>query len=123
MAISLTQNTKLPQFKNNGDSDASPDNIPSQFLLFRGLEPSVTEELLSKGAAKLLKSDEADATLTAAKSTTVKVASTSSVAHAGARPRSIRRVFLAKDRRSGDSWRYGFIEFADVKVCEMHPPA
>jgi len=107
----------MPNFRNNGDSDVSPDAIPSQFLLLRGLEPSVTEELLSKGASKLLKADDAATTgESASKPSTVKVASTSSVAHAGARQGCIRRVFLIKDKRTDESWRYGFVEFAEVKV-------
>lgn len=115
----------MPQFRNTGDSDVSPDTTPSQFLLFRGLEPSVTEELLSKGALKLLRADDAAsaASVLNTRSATVKVASTSSVASAGARQGSIRRVLLVKDKRTTDSWRYGFVEFAAVKVRDLHLPS
>lgn len=109
---------KVPQSRNIGDSDASTNAVPSQFLLFRGLENSVTEELLSRGATKLLKLDETASAANDAtgKAASVKVASTSSVANAGARQGSIRRVFLVKDKRTHDSWRYGFVELATVKV-------
>lgn len=118
VAISLTQSIKIPQSRNVGDSDVATDAIPSQFLLLRGLEASVTEELLAKGASKLLKPEDISSTPNDSngKTSTVKVASTSSVANAGARQGSIRRVFLVKDKRTNDSWRYGFAEFATVKV-------
>ena len=110
-----------PEFTNTGDSDVSPDSTPSQYLLFRSLEPSVSEELLAKGAAKLLKADEASASVGsfASKESTTKIASTSTVAHAGAQQGSIRRVLLVRDRRSDESWRYGFVEFATVEVSEI----
>ncbi|KAI9719152.1 MAG: hypothetical protein M1828_006334 [Chrysothrix sp. TS-e1954] len=93
-----------------GDNDLALNDQPSQFLIFRGLEPSVTEELLVKGAAKLLYHTEAGSNGVAAD----KNALPTSTANArGASPDSIRRVFVIKDRRSGESWRYGFVEFAN----------
>lgn len=100
---------------NTGDNDASPDNTPSQFLLFRGLEPSVTEELFTKGVAKLFKpagSSTAPSQSTNKKS--AKVASTTGDSNLGAREGTLRRVLLVRDRRSNESWRYGFAEFATI---------
>jgi G-patch domain len=102
---------------NNGDNDVAPDSSPSQFLLFRGLEPSVTEELLAKGVAKLYKPSNASSQ--AANNSLkkgAKVASTTGDSNLGAREGSLRRVLLVRDRKSNESWRYGFAELATVEV-------
>ena len=106
---------------NTGDNDAAPEGTPSQFLLLRGLESSVTEELLAKGVAKLYKpfsatgSQEPPANVKKG----AKVASTTGDSNLGARDGSIRRVLLVRDRRSNESWRYGFAEFATVEVLSQ----
>lgn len=107
-----------PQYMNSGDSDASPNGAPSQFLLIRSLEPSVTEDLLAKGVAKLIKPsrDQATPAKTTSKKGNTKVASTTGDANLGAKEGSLRRVLLIRDRRSNDSWRYGFAEFATIEV-------
>lgn len=100
---------------NIGDNDESPDNTPSQFLLFRGLEPSVTEELFARGVAKLFRSGGAtSASSQAANKKSSKVASTTGDSNLGAREGTLRRVLLIRDRRSNESWRYGFAEFATI---------
>lgn len=89
--------------------------MPSQFLLFRGLEPSVTEELFVRGVAKLFKPGgftSASSQPTNKKS--AKVASTTGDSNLGAREGTLRRVLLVRDRRSNESWRYGFAEFATI---------
>lgn len=101
----------MPNFKNTGDSDVSTDSAPSQFVLFRGLEASVTEELLLKGASKLFVESDFQTKLQPGK-----IVSTSTVAQAGAQPGTIRRVLLIKDKRTGNSWRYGFVEYMTVAV-------
>lgn len=104
---------------NTGDSDVSPDNTPSQYLLFRGLESTVSEEVLAKGATKLYRANDAPTTEeTNSFSATTKITSTSKVANAGARHRCIRRILLVRDRRTGESWRYGFVEFAAVEDAQ-----
>ncbi|KAF2674884.1 hypothetical protein BT63DRAFT_381570 [Microthyrium microscopicum] len=103
----------LPQL-NTGDSDVSLDGTPSQFLLLRGLETSVTEELLSKGVAKLYKVSEADAN----KKAGAKVSSTTATSNFGAQEGSLKRVFVVRDRLSDDSWRYGFAEFHSVEDAQ-----
>ena len=106
-------------YTNTGDSDVSPDGAASQFLLFRGLESSVTAQLLAKGAAKLYKSSscsEQPAAIPATKKAGTKVSSTTSGANLGAREGSLRRVLMIKDRKTDESWRYGFVEYASVEV-------
>jgi len=100
-------------FAANGDSDASPDNAASQFLLIRGLEPGVTEELLGKGVSKLYKSKAPSPTEPAA-GKKLKSSSTSTDTGLGAEVGSLRRVLLIRDRKTNDSWRYGFAEFNSV---------
>ncbi|MCJ1245591.1 hypothetical protein MMC30_002795 [Trapelia coarctata] len=115
MAIFGNNPPKPSEFLNSGDSDASPDGVPSQFLLLRGLEPTVTEDLLAKGVAKLYKPSGGVApSNTTSKKGNAKVASTTGDANLGAKEGSIRRVLLVRDRRSNESWRHGFAEFASV---------
>ncbi|KKZ60702.1 hypothetical protein EMCG_04629 [[Emmonsia] crescens] len=109
-----------PRVANNGDNDVAPDGTPSQFILLRGLEASVTEELLAKGVAKLYKpspGSEGHSALPPAKKG-AKVASTTGDSNLGAREGSIRRVLLIRDRRSNESWKYGFAEFATVEDAQ-----
>src|SRR5277367_2428520 len=91
---------RLAKAANVGDNDASPDNTPSQFLLLRGLEPSVSEELLAKGVAKLYKPSGPSAPIkqTPGKKT-AKVASTTGDANLGARGGTLRRILLVRDRK------------------------
>ena len=103
------------QFINNGDNDAAPDSVPSQFLLVRGLDPSTSEEVLAKGMSKLLKGSDTRPAITQSKKTS-KVASTTSSANLGAQEGSIRRVLIVKDKRTNDNWRFGFAEFHSVDV-------
>lgn len=107
-----------PQYMNSGDSDASPNGTPSQFLLIRNLEPTVTEDLLAKGVAKLYKPGRRSSppAATASKRNNAKVASTTGDANLGAKEGSLRRVLLVRDRRNNESWRYGFAEFATIEV-------
>lgn len=107
------------QYTNSGDSDVSPNGTPSQFLLLRGLEPTVSEELLAKGVAKLYKPKRKQSPPSAAmpKKGSAKVASTTGDANLGAKEGSLRRILLIRDRRSNESWRYGFAEFASIEVA------
>ncbi|KAL4873553.1 hypothetical protein BDV12DRAFT_80616 [Aspergillus spectabilis] len=106
-----------PRVDNNGDNDAAPEHQPSQFLLFRGLEASVTEELLAKGVAKLYRPNSSEGT-SGTQRKGAKVASTTGDSNLGAREGSIRRVLLVRDRRSNESWRYGFAEFATIQDAQ-----
>lgn len=101
----------------------SPDSTPSQYLLFRQLESTVTEELLSKGAAKLYKvaADGSSSLGATTKQSNSKITSTTAKSQFGAPENSLRRVLLVKDRRTGESWRYGFAEFATIDVSYPCP--
>src|ERR1700749_1906474 len=89
----ITSNTSLeyslgppveePKQANTGDSDASLDYTPSQFLLLRGLETSVSEEMLAKGVAKFYKVSDGQVA-EPAKKPGAKVSSTTSSSNFGA---------------------------------------
>ena len=86
--------------------------------MFRGLEPSVTEELLSKGVAKLYKTNERSQVGSGpANKGGAKVQSTTSSSNVGAQEGTVVRVFVVRDRKSGESWRFGFAEFKTAEVC------
>ena len=110
-----------PQYMNSGDSDVSPNGAPSQFLLIRGLEPTVSEDLLAKGVAKLYKPSRrlSPPANVISKKSSAKVASTTGDANLGAREGSLRRILLVRDRRNNESWRYGFAEFASIDVSNF----
>ena len=103
----------------SGASDASLDGTASQFLLLRGLEPTVTEDLLAKGVAKLYKPSRksSPSIANALKKGNAKVASTTGDSNLGAKEGSLKRVLLVRSRKTNESWRYGFAEFATVEVC------
>ncbi|KAH0844176.1 hypothetical protein AYO21_11532 [Fonsecaea monophora] len=107
--------TKPP---NVGDNDASPDNRPSQFLLLRGLEPSVSEELLVKGVSKLNKPSSSTQRDELSAKKGAKVASTTGDANLGAKEGTLRRVLLVRDRKTNESWRYGFAEYASIEDAQ-----
>ncbi|ELR02694.1 hypothetical protein VC83_08435 [Pseudogymnoascus destructans] len=97
-----------------GDSDVSPDNQASQFLLFRNLEPGVTEELLAKAMTKLYRVKGSTTPPETQANKKPKMMSTSTDANLGAKEGSLMRVFLVRDRKTNESWRYGFAEFGSV---------
>jgi hypothetical protein len=101
---------------NDGDNDAAAENQPSQFLLIRGLEASVSEELLAKGVAKLYRPSGNTEPASGNQKKGSKVASTTGDSNLGAREGSLRRVLLVRDRKTNESWRYGFAEFAGIDV-------
>jgi RNA-binding protein 5/10 len=105
-------------FATTGDSDVSPDNVASQFLLLRGLEPGVTEELLAKGVAKLYKAVSGSPAPEAQGQKKIKATTATNDAALGAKEGSLRRVLLVRDRKSNDSWRYGFAEFGSVEDAQ-----
>ncbi|KAK3363380.1 hypothetical protein B0T25DRAFT_39020 [Lasiosphaeria hispida] len=100
-----------------GETDECPQQLPSQYLVVRNLEGSVTEQVLANGIMKLFLDASSEPTKEAPSSTNKlrSTAPTSGTAGLGAKPGSLRRVFLMRDRRSDESWRYGFAEFATVE--------
>ncbi|KAJ5154655.1 uncharacterized protein N7500_010094 [Penicillium coprophilum] len=103
---------------NDGDNDVAPENQPSQFLLIRGLEASVTEELLAKGVSKLYRPSGNNESVPDNQKKGSKVASTTGDSNLGAREGSLRRVLLVRDRETNASWRYGFAEFAGINDAQ-----
>lgn len=91
-------------FMNDGERDMA-SSPPSQFLLFRGLEPTVSEELLARGALKL----------TVPNGVTPESSKTGPI---GAREASLKRILLVRDRKTDESWRYGFVEFATATEAQ-----
>ncbi|KAL9038766.1 MAG: hypothetical protein Q9214_005152 [Letrouitia sp. 1 TL-2023] len=118
-AIKEAHSGKPQPLMNGGDSDVS-DGAPSQFLLFRNLEPTVNEQILARGVSKLYKPSRKSPppTTSTRKKANAKVASTTGDANLGAREGSLRRVLLVRDRRSRQSWRYGFAEFATIEDAQ-----
>ncbi|KAM0323155.1 hypothetical protein ACHAQA_009005 [Verticillium albo-atrum] len=98
-----------------GESDAAA--TPSQLLVFFPLAPSVTEDVLAVGAAKLELVDRPSAPKQSSdgppklKST----APTGDAAGYGAKPGSLHRVFLMRDRRTNETCKFGFAEFWTVE--------
>lgn len=120
-AVGVTTQPKMSPFSGfatTGDSDVSPDSTASQFLLFRGLEPGVNEELLARGVAKLYKVSASSTQADSQANKRTKISSTSNDASLGAKDGSLRRVLLVRDRISNDSWRYGFAEFNSVEDAQ-----
>ncbi|CAI7616645.1 unnamed protein product [Penicillium glandicola] len=107
-----------PKVANDGDNDVAPESQPSQFLLIRGLEASVTEELLAKGVSKLYRPSGNTDSAPENQKKGSKVASTTGDSNLGAREGSLRRVLLVRDRRTNESWRYGFAEFAGINDAQ-----
>jgi hypothetical protein len=117
--VSQLAPAKPSDFLNNGDSDASTTDSASQYLLFRGLDPSVSEVVIAKGAAKLYKSAEmAQVDSTGKSKKANSKIPTGSSGTLGARQGSILRILLVRDRRTDESWRYGFVEFATPDVSQ-----
>ncbi|KAL2147023.1 hypothetical protein VTI28DRAFT_905 [Corynascus sepedonium] len=99
-----------------GETDECPQQTPSQYVVVRDLEGSVTEDVLAKGVMKLFVDNSETAKETPSSTNKLKsTAPTNSTAGLGAKPGSLRRVFLMRDRNTNQSWRYGFAEFATVE--------
>lgn len=82
----------------------------------------MSEELLAKGVSKLFKpsgSNNQQPQNNAKKG--AKVASTTGDANLGAREGTLRRILLVRDRKSNESWRFGFAEYASVEVGRTLP--
>lgn len=80
---------------NHGEKDSADDNSPNVFLLVRGLKESTSEEIFAKGMEKLYSGFENSSN--------------------GATPKSIRRVFRIRDKRTDQRMGHGFVEFHDIK--------
>lgn len=97
-----------------GESDAS--DTPSQLLVFYPLAPSVTEDVLAVGAAKLELVEKPSAPRKPGEPPKLKsTAPTGDTTGFGARPGSLHRVFLMRDRDNNESSNFGFAEFWTVE--------
>ncbi|KAF8470039.1 hypothetical protein BDZ91DRAFT_771230 [Kalaharituber pfeilii] len=106
VALASTLTHPTPTFFQNDGSRDVEETTASQFLLFRELAEGVGEEMLAKDRES-------------GNSGEAKVRSGGAAAAAavpgGAREGSVKRVLLVRDRRTGESWRFGFVEFAGVE--------
>ncbi|PSR77260.1 hypothetical protein BD289DRAFT_151361 [Coniella lustricola] len=96
-----------------GETDECPQQFPSQYLVIRGLDPTISEELFAEGVKKLYveaKPEPKKESGNKLKST----APTANTASLGAKPDSLRRVFLIRDKKTDEAMRYGFAEFATL---------
>lgn len=100
-----------------GETDECPQQIPSQYLVIRGLDPAINEELFAEGVKKLYveaRPEPKKETQNKLKST----APTANTARLGAKPDSLRRVFLIRDKQTDEGMRYGFAEFATLEDAQ-----
>ncbi|CAJ2503877.1 Uu.00g112710.m01.CDS01 [Anthostomella pinea] len=103
--------------KLDGKSDECPQQTPSQFVVIRGLPSSVTETTLAAGVKKLYVTKEADEPKQAPGAppklkSTAPIGNTSGL---GAKPGSLIRVFMIRDKYSDISCNYGFAEFSTLE--------
>lgn len=99
----------------DGKSDECPQQTASQFLVFRNLPPTIGEDVFASEIKKLdvAKEDEPKPVPGAP----TKLKSTAPVGNTtglGARPGSLARVFVIRDRNTDASCRYGFAEFSHI---------
>ncbi|KAI2470149.1 hypothetical protein F4781DRAFT_391920 [Annulohypoxylon bovei var. microspora] len=101
--------------KLDGKSDECPQQTPSQFVVIRDLASSVTETMLAGDIKKLYvsKGDEPKQSSTAPNKlkSTAPIGNTSGL---GAKPGSLVRVFMIRDKYSDISCNYGFAEFSTL---------
>ncbi|KAF9879613.1 hypothetical protein CkaCkLH20_03156 [Colletotrichum karsti] len=97
-----------------GESDAA--DAPSQILVFFPLAPSVTEDVLAAGAAKLELARKPTAPKNSGDGPKLKsTAPTGDASGYGAKPGSLHRVFLMRDQETNESFNFGFAEFWTVE--------
>lgn len=99
----------------DGNSDECPQQTASQFLVVRNLPPSISETVFANGIKKLYVEKEEEPKQPAG--APMKLKSTAPVGNTsglGAKPGSLSRVFLIRDRYTDATCRYGFAEFAHI---------
>ncbi|KAI0886114.1 uncharacterized protein GGS22DRAFT_124408 [Annulohypoxylon maeteangense] len=101
--------------KLDGKSDECPQQTPSQFLVIRDVASSVTETMLASDIKKLYVTREDEpkqSSITPNKlKSTAPIGNTSGL---GAKPGSLVRVFMIRDKYSDISCNYGFAEFSTL---------
>ncbi|KAI0440014.1 hypothetical protein F4803DRAFT_492984 [Xylaria telfairii] len=99
----------------DGQSDECPQQTPSQFVVVRGLASSANETILAAGVKKLYMSKEDEPKQSSNMPT--KLRSTAPIGNThglGAKPGSLVRVFMVRDKMSEISCNYGFAEFSTL---------
>ncbi len=99
----------------DGQSDECPQQTPPQFVVIRGLAPSTNETILAAGIKKLYISKEDEPKQASGMPT--KLRSTAPIGNThglGAKPGSLIRVFMVRDKLSEISCNYGFAEFSTL---------
>lgn len=99
----------------DGKSDECPQQTPSQFLVIRNLPPTISETNLAVGVKKLYVAKEDEPKQAAG--APPKLKSTAPVGNTtglGAKPGSLSRVFMIRDRYNDAGCRYGFAEFSTL---------
>ncbi|KAI1100997.1 hypothetical protein F4804DRAFT_317366 [Jackrogersella minutella] len=105
----------ITDMKLDGKSDECPQQTPSQFLVIRDLASSVTETMLASEIQKLYVSREDEPKQSSA--TPNKLKSTAPIGNTsglGAKPGSLIRVFMIRDKYSNINCNYGFAEFSTL---------
>ncbi|KAI1211799.1 uncharacterized protein F4807DRAFT_450538 [Annulohypoxylon truncatum] len=105
----------IADMKLDGKSDECPQQTPSQFLVIRDLASSVTETMLASEVKRLYVSGEDEPKQSSV--TPNKLKSTAPVGNTsglGAKPGSLVRVFMIRDKYSDISCNYGFAEFLTI---------
>ncbi|OTB10964.1 hypothetical protein K445DRAFT_233231 [Daldinia sp. EC12] len=101
--------------KLDGKSDECPQQTPSQFIVIRELASSVVETTLANDIKKLYVTKEEEPKQSS--SAPNKLKSTAPIGNTsglGAKPGSLVRVFMIRDKYSDISCNYGFAEFATL---------
>ncbi|KAK9424115.1 putative RNA-binding protein [Seiridium unicorne] len=99
----------------DGKSDECPQQTASQFLVIRNLPPSISETVFANGIKKLyLAKDEEPKQPAGAPLKLKSTAPVGNTSGLGAKPGSLARVFVIRDRYSDASCRYGFAEFSHI---------
>ncbi|KAG4221208.1 hypothetical protein PC116_g30315, partial [Phytophthora cactorum] len=101
--------------KLDGKSDECPQQTPSQFIVIRELASSVVETTLANDIKKLYVTKEEESRQSS--SAPNKLKSTAPIGNTsglGAKPGSLVRVFMIRDKYSDISCNYGFAEFATL---------
>ncbi|KAI1291290.1 hypothetical protein F5Y03DRAFT_403509 [Xylaria venustula] len=99
----------------DGQSDECPQQTASQFVVIRGLASSTNETTLAAGIKKLYISKEDERKQ--ASGVPTKLRSTAPIGNThglGAKPGSLIRVFMVRDKASEISCNYGFAEFSTL---------
>jgi RNA-binding protein 5/10 len=100
----------------DGQSDECPQQTPSQFIVVRGLAPSSNETVLAAGMKKLYMSKEDEPKQPPGMPTKLRSTAPTGNTHGlGARPGSLVRVFIVREKSSEISCNYGFAEFSTLE--------